>query len=186
MENDTTDITRNGFSGEHRSDTPPDDTLRTDTLASIPTENVASEGIATDTAANDTLTDIAADADLTDIEIAKPLADVTVNETLAGITAEAILRDRRKRWKSEIGSQAETQIVSPDAKTVHKAVMTRFAKACDSSIRKRLTAVVFEPASPFDSKLPRRIRLETLILGSMLGGTVIAIAFFNLCARFGR
>jgi hypothetical protein len=71
-------------------------------------------------------------------------------------------------------------------RTVRRAVRDRFAKASDSGIRKRLAAIMFEPPSPFDSKVPRHPRLEVVVLGSMLGATAVLVAFFNICARLGR
>jgi hypothetical protein len=196
VENDTTDITRNGLSGEHRPVTAPDDSIVTDTTnrsvttwdapAAIPAEDVPSEDVATSTATDVISPDVTADDALTDIAIAEPLPEVAVNQTLAGITAEELLRDKRKSWKSDITPEADAQTAFPDAKTVREAVRKRFEKASDCSIRKRLAAILFEPSSPFDSKVPRSIRLETLVLGSILGATVVAMAFFTVWTSFAR
>jgi hypothetical protein len=192
----TTGITRNEFRGEHQIGTLREDTLSTnrttdsapigDAPSNIPAEEVPYDGLRTGRATDDTPPDITADAVLTGITIAEPLPDVTVNETLAGITARQIATDKRKSWKSHIATEAEARVASPDSQAVRKAVLERFAKACDSSIRQRLASMLFEPDSPFDSKVPRQFRLETLVLGSLLAATAVAIAFFNICACLGR
>jgi hypothetical protein len=194
MENGaTTGMTRNGLAGEHQVVSPPDDdTVRTesdptgDAPTNVPAENIPSDGLRTDTANDDPPPEVAGDTALTEIAIEELLADVPVNKTLAGMTPSQIVRDKRKSWKSCIATDSKVQVVSADTRTVRKAVRERFAKACDSSIRKRLASLVFEPASPFDAKVPRQLRLEACVLGSMLVATAVATVFFNICARLGR
>jgi hypothetical protein len=94
-------------------------------------------------------------------------------------TAGYILKHRRARWCSGV-EELVTTITVAGPKDIKEAAAARFGKACDSSIWKRLASVLLEPANPFDSKAPRRLRRETVVLGSMVLSFLLLELYFNL------
>ena len=96
-------------------------------------------------------------------------------------TASYILKHRRARWFSgEEERDTETSVVSPSPKEVKKAARTRFDKACDAGVWKRLNSVWLEPANPFEPKAPRRLRREVVVLGTMVLSFWLLEFYFNL------
>jgi len=77
-------------------------------------------------------------------------------------------------------------IVTPDRKQVRQAGRMRFHRACDAGVWKRLLAAVLEPANPFDEATPRHVRLEALIIGSLIAGSITLSVLFNLYAALVR
>ena len=82
-------------------------------------------------------------------------------------TASYILKHRRARWSSGVEEQ-DIVVVSPSPKEIKKAARTRFDKACDAGVWKRLNSVWLEPANPFEPNAPRRLRREAVVLGSLV------------------
>jgi len=95
------------------------------------------------------------------------------------ITTRYILKHRRSRWSSGVEEQ-DINVASP--KDIKKAARARFDKACDSGLWKRLASVLLEPANPFDPKVPRRLRREAVVLGSMVLNFLLLTLYFNLKA----
>ena len=100
-------------------------------------------------------------------------------------TASYILKHRRARWSSEVEEQDTDTItvVGPSPKEIKKTARTRFDKACDAGVWKRLNSVWLEPANPFEPKAPRRLRREAVVLGSMILSCLLLALYFNLAAR---
>ena len=95
--------------------------------------------------------------------------------------ASYILKHRWRRWASSGAEEPDTiAITVAGSKEIKEAAAARFGKACDSSIWKRLTSVLLEPANPFDSKAPRRLRREAVVLGGMVLTFVLLELYFNL------
>jgi hypothetical protein len=94
-------------------------------------------------------------------------------------TASYILKHRRARWSSGV-EELDTKITVAGPKDIQEAAAARFGKACDSSIWKRLSSVLLEPANPFDSKAPRRLRREAVVLGSMVLTFLLLELYFDL------
>ena len=93
-------------------------------------------------------------------------------------TASYILKHRRARWSS--GVEEQDTVVSPSPKEIKKAARTRFDKACDAGVWKRLNSVWLEPANPFEPKAPRRLRREAVVLGSLVLTFLLLELYFNL------
>ena len=92
-------------------------------------------------------------------------------------TASYILKHRRARWSS--GVEEQDADISPSPKEIKKAARTRFDKACDAGVWKRLNSVVLEPANPFEPKAPRRLRREVVVLGTMVLSFWLLEFYFN-------
>jgi hypothetical protein len=101
---------------------------------------------------------------------------MTVEEEIA---TSYILKHRRSRWSSGV-EELDTKITVAGPKEIKAAAAARFGRACDSSIWKRLSSVLLEPANPFDSKAPRRLRREAVVLGGMVLTFVLLELYFNL------
>jgi hypothetical protein len=98
-------------------------------------------------------------------------------------TASYILKHRRARWWSGVEEQdteAATTVVSPSPKEIQKAARTRFDKACDAGVWKRLNSVWLEPANPFEPKTPRRFRREVVCVGGMVLCFLLLELYLNL------
>jgi hypothetical protein len=96
-------------------------------------------------------------------------------------TASYILQHRRARWFSGVEERdTETSVVSPSPKEVKKAARTRFDKAYDAGVLKRLNSVWLEPANPFEPKAPRRLRREVVCVGGMVLCFLLLELYFNL------
>ena len=95
-------------------------------------------------------------------------------------TARYILKHRRRARSSSRVEELDTKITVVGPEDIKEAAAARFGKACDSSIWKRLASVLLEPANPFDSKAPRRLRRETVVLGSMVLSFLLLELYFNL------
>jgi len=97
-------------------------------------------------------------------------------------TASYILKHRRWRLRAPSGAEEpDTKAITvASSREIKAAAGARFGKACDSSIWKRLSSVLFEPANPFDSKAPRRLRREAVILGRMVLTFLLLELYFNL------
>ena len=96
-------------------------------------------------------------------------------------TVSYILEHRRARWSS--GVEEQDTVVSPRPKEIKKAARTRFDKACDAGVGKRLNSVVLEPANPFEPKAPRRLRRGAVVFGGMVLSFLLLALYFNLAAR---
>jgi hypothetical protein len=90
-----------------------------------------------------------------------------------------ILKHRQARWSSGV-EELDTKITVAGPKDIKEAAAARFGKACDSSIWKRLSSAWLEPANPFDSKAPRRLRREAVVLGGMILSFLLLELYFNL------
>ena len=100
------------------------------------------------------------------------------------ITTKYILKHRRSRCGvAEQDTEAAAAITVASPKEIKKAAAARFGKACDSNVWKRLASVLLEPANPFDSKAPRRLRREAVVLGSIILSFLLLALYFNLAAR---
>jgi hypothetical protein len=53
-------------------------------------------------------------------------------------------------------------------------------KAGNNGVWERLSAVVLEPANPFNAKAPRRFRHEAIVLIALILFAISIVAFFNL------
>ena len=93
-------------------------------------------------------------------------------------TASYILKHPRARWSSGV-DELDTKLTVAGPKEIKEAAAARFGKACDSSIWKRLSSVLLEPANPFDSKAPRQLRREAVVLGSMVLSFLLLEVYFN-------
>jgi hypothetical protein len=94
------------------------------------------------------------------------------------IAAAYILKHRRARWSSGV-EELDTKTTVAGPKEIKETAAARFGKACDSGIWKRLSSVLLEPANPFDSKAPRRLRREAAVLGSMVLSFLLLALYFN-------
>ena len=94
-------------------------------------------------------------------------------------TASYILKHRRARWSSGV-EELDTKLTVTRPKEIKETTAARFAKACDAGVWKRLTSVLLEPANPFDPKVPRRLRREAVVLGSMVLTFLLLMLYFNL------
>jgi len=97
------------------------------------------------------------------------------------ITAEHVLCLVRARVSPAIPPEAAA-IQSPSAARIVESFRTRFAKACDAGVWKRLSNIVLEPANPFDLKTHRQIRQESVILGTLVFTALGLAVYFNLNA----
>jgi len=93
-------------------------------------------------------------------------------------TASYILKHRHARWSSGVEELDTSTVAGPQE--IKEAATARFGKACDSSVGKRLTSVLLEPANPFDSKALRRLRREGVVLGGMVLSFSLLELYFNL------
>jgi hypothetical protein len=98
------------------------------------------------------------------------------------ITAHQVLESRRKKPLVETLTGIPPEIAVPDAENIREALRRRLAKTCNSGFRKRLTALILEPANPFNAKAPRKFRHEALVLGTLLLFALFVLVFFNLSA----
>ena len=97
------------------------------------------------------------------------------------ITTKYILKHRRSRCGvAERDTEAAITVASPSPKEIKKTARTRFDKACDAGVWKRLNSVWLEPANPFEPKAPRRLRREAVVLGSMILSFLLLALYFNL------
>ena len=94
-------------------------------------------------------------------------------------TASYILKHRRARWFSRV-EELDTKLTVAGPTEIKETTAARFAKACDAGVWKRLTSVLLEPANPFDPKVPRRLRREAVVLGSMVLTFLLLVLYFNL------
>jgi hypothetical protein len=97
------------------------------------------------------------------------------------ITGAFILKNRRSKRNFEV--PPEVEIASPGAKQIGKAAALRFAKACDAGVWNRIATIILEPANPFDHKAARRLRRETVVLGSIIVMFLVTALYFNVLAR---
>jgi hypothetical protein len=97
------------------------------------------------------------------------------------ITAERVLHLMRSRMSPEIPPEAAS-IQSTSAGRIVETFRARFAKACDAGVWKRLSNAVMEPGNPFDVKVRRRLRLEALILGTLILTALGLALYFNINA----
>ena len=95
-------------------------------------------------------------------------------------TASYILKHRRARWSSAVEELDTKTTTVAGPKEIKEAAAARFGKACDAGVWKRLTSVLLEPANPFDPKAPRRLRRETVVLGSLVLTFLLLELYFNL------
>jgi hypothetical protein len=96
-------------------------------------------------------------------------------------TAEHVLHLVRSSVSTEI-PLGTTGVQNPSATRIVDAFRARFAKACDAGVCKRLSNAVLEPANPFDVKAGRQLRLETLILGTLVFVALGLTVYFNVTA----
>ena len=97
------------------------------------------------------------------------------------ITPEHALHLVRSRMGPKIPLE-DGGIQTPSATRIVEGFRARFEKACDAGVWKRLSNAVFEPANPFDVKVRRQLRQETLILGALLFGALGLAIYFNVTA----
>jgi hypothetical protein len=69
------------------------------------------------------------------------------------------------------------------ATEVVAAFRENFGKRCDSGIWNRLLNTILEPANPFEAKLRRRLRQETIVLGTLLCTALGFAVYFNLTSH---
>jgi hypothetical protein len=97
------------------------------------------------------------------------------------ITAERVLHLVRSGMGPAMPVDVEV-IQSTTATEILEAFRARFARACDAGVWRRFSNAVLEPANPFDVRARRRLKQETVILGSLVF-TALGLAFyFNLHA----
>ena len=97
------------------------------------------------------------------------------------VTAERVLHLVRSGVSPAMPADGDV-IQSPSATEILKTFRTRFAKACDAGVWRRFSNAMLEPANPFDVRARRRLKQETVILGSLVF-TALGLAFyFNLHA----
>ena len=94
-------------------------------------------------------------------------------------TASYTLKHRRARRCSGV-EKPDTNTTVTGPKEIKETAAARFAKACDAGVWKRLTSVLLEPANPFDPKVPRRLRREAVVLGSLVLTFLLLALYFNL------
>ena len=94
-------------------------------------------------------------------------------------TSSYILSHQRARRCSGV-EKPDTTITLAGPKEIKETTAARFAKACDAGVWKRLTSVLLEPANPFDPKVPRRLRREAVVLGSLVLTFLLLALYFNL------
>ena len=94
-------------------------------------------------------------------------------------TASYILSHRRTRRCSGV-EKPDTKLTVASPQEIKKTAAARFGKACDAGVWKRLTSVLLEPANPFDPKVPRRLRREVVVLGSLVLTFLLLALYFNL------
>ena len=94
------------------------------------------------------------------------------------IATSYILKHRSSRWSSGV-EELNTKITVPGPNDIKKAAAARFEKACDSSVWKRLSSVLLEPANPFEPKAPRRLRREAVVIGGMVLSFLLLELYFN-------
>jgi hypothetical protein len=99
----------------------------------------------------------------------------------AEVTAEQVLCLARTGMSPSIPLEA-AGIQSPSAARIVESFRTRFAKACDAGVWKRLSMAVMEPANPFDVKARRQVRQEAIILGVLVFAALGLAVYFNLNA----
>lgn len=99
----------------------------------------------------------------------------------AEITAQHILTAKRPAIHIEMRTEADGA-QTPSAAQLIGAFRERFGNACDSSIWKRLSNAVLEPANPFDVKSRRRVRQEAITIGTLVCAALAFGAYFNLSA----
>jgi hypothetical protein len=99
----------------------------------------------------------------------------------AEVTAEQVLCLARTGMSPSIPLEA-AGIQSPSAARIVESFRTRFAKACDAGVWKRLSMAVMEPANPFDVKARRQVRQEAIILGALVFTALGLAVYFNLNA----
>jgi len=103
------------------------------------------------------------------------------------ITTSYILNHRRSRcWASGLEEHGTEAITVAGPKDIKKAARSRFGKACDSGVWKRLTSVVLEPANPFDPTAPLRFRREVVVVGSMVLSFLVLALYFNFATTTTR
>ena len=102
-------------------------------------------------------------------------------EQVEEITAERVLHLVRSRMRPEIPLEGAS-IQSTSATRIVETFRTRFAKACDAGVWKRLSNAVLEPANPFEVKVRCRLRQEAVVLGTLVFAALGLAVYFNLNA----
>ena len=97
------------------------------------------------------------------------------------ITTEGILRSVRSQRIPIIPLEAGG-IDSASATRIVETFRSRFAKACDAGVWKRLSNLVLEPANPYGTEARRQLRLEALVLGMLVFIALGFVAYFNVTA----
>lgn len=72
------------------------------------------------------------------------------------------------------------RIESTSATRIVETFRTRFANACDAGVWKRLSNFVLEPANPFDAKARRQLRMDALVLGTLVLTALGLAVYFNV------
>ena len=98
------------------------------------------------------------------------------------ITAQDVLQNRRTQPLFEIPADISSDLSVPDAEHTRQALRLRLGKAGNHGFWKRLSALVLEPANPFNAKAPRRFRHDAIMLTALLLLAISIVAFFNLSA----
>jgi hypothetical protein len=100
----------------------------------------------------------------------------------SNITAQAVLQNRRAQPPFEIPADASIDIPVRDAEYIRRTLRYRLAKAGNTGFWKRVSAIVLEPANPFNTKAQRKFRQEANVLIALLLLTFLIVAFFNFSA----
>ena len=100
----------------------------------------------------------------------------------SNMTAEEVLQNRRAQPPVDIPAEAPIDIPVPDAEYIRRTLRYRLAKAGNTGFWKRVSAIVLEPANPFNTKAQRKFRQEANVLIALLLLMVSIVAFFNFSA----
>jgi hypothetical protein len=98
------------------------------------------------------------------------------------ITAREVLENSQTQPLFDIPGDISFDSSVPSAEQIRRALRHRLAKAGNNGFWKRLSAVVLEPANPFNTKAPRKFRDEAIVLMALLLFAVSIVAIFNLSA----
>ncbi len=99
----------------------------------------------------------------------------------SNITTEHVLHLMRSRRIPSIPLEA-IAIESTPAPRIVETFRARVSKACDAGVWKRLSNFVLDPANPFDAKARRQLRLEALVIGTLVFTALGLAVYFNVTA----
>ena len=99
----------------------------------------------------------------------------------SNITTERVLHLMRSRRIPSIPLDA-VGIESTPATRIVETFRTRVSRACDAGVWKRISNFILDPANPFDAKAHRQLRLEALVIGTLVFTALGLAVYFNLTA----